>query len=41
MLRVRRLGRKWKKRNGMKDNMSTTMLETRMEIEEGYGCEKI
>ena len=41
MLRIRRVGRKRKKRNGMKDGMSTTMNKTRMEIKEGYGCEEI
>ena len=41
MLQIRRVGLKLKKRNGMKDGMSTTMNKTRMEIKEGYGCEKI
>ena len=41
MLRVRQLGRKWKKCNGMKNGMSTTTIETRLEIKEGYGCEEI
>ena len=41
MLRIRRVGRKREKRNGMKDIISTTMNQTRMEIKEGYGCEKI
>jgi len=25
----------------MRDDMSTTMIKTRMEIKEGYGCEDI
>ena len=41
MLRIRRVGRKRKKRNGMKDDMSKTMIKSRMEIKEGYGSEKI
>jgi hypothetical protein len=41
MLRIGRLGRKRKKCDGMKDEMSTTMTKARMEIKEGYGCEKI
>lgn len=41
MLQIGRLGRKRKERNGMRDGMSTTMINTRMEIKEGYGCEEI
>lgn len=41
MLRIGRLGSKREKRNGMMIGMSTTMINTRMEIEEGYGCEEI
>lgn len=41
MLRIGRLDSKRKKRNGIKDCASTTMKKTRMEIEEGYGSEKI
>jgi hypothetical protein len=41
MLRIRQLGRERKKCNGMKDGTSTTMIKARMEIKEGYGCEKI
>lgn len=37
MLRIRRVGCERKKRNGMKDAMSTTISKTRMEIKEGYG----
>lgn len=41
MFRIGRLGRKRKKRDGMKDGVSTTTNKTRMEIKEGYGCEEI
>ena len=40
MLRIGQLGRKREKRNGINDDMSTTINKTRMEIKEGYGCKK-
>lgn len=35
------MGCKRKKRNRMMGNKSKTMIKIRMEIKEGYGCEKI